>query len=196
MLRLPRIFPLVLMLLSCSLTSAAVQAQGPTRQITVEPSQSAPGASTPAQAGAGQAAPAQTAEPKETAVPAAPTKDAATGEATGPPTPAAAPATPDETLTAEQVVLVLQQELRRVGCYLGGLDGIWGPQSHAALQAFTHYGKLHADSYVPSADWVKVVQGYQGTVCPPNYHRPRAERPGSSPPTYRRPAPRGGYGGY
>lgn len=123
---------------------------------------------------------------------------------------AAVPAAEDPAAEKVNVILTLQTELKRVGCYRGALDGLWGPRSDAALDAFAHYGKVkHADSK-PSEAWIEHVKAKTKAVCTGNYGYARPyQGPGYRPgyrrdqgyydrrPGYGRPPP-GGYrrGGY
>lgn len=115
-----------------------------------------------------------------------------------------------KTLSKKDIVVALQTELKRVGCYHGKIDGLWGRRSYAALDAFSHYGKVKHNDYQPSETWIKHVKAKTKTVCKGNYGYARpyggpAYRPGYRPgpgydrrPGYGRPppprhGPRGGY---
>lgn len=76
---------------------------------------------------------------------------------------------PPAELGGKDLVLALQTELKRVGCYLGPLDGIWGPQSRSALDAFGYFGRIELDDPTPSAAWIKHVKGKTKTVCHESY---------------------------
>ncbi len=219
-----------------TLTSAALSQAQPetpsTRQIVVEPQKEkkpAAKAVEPAkaevktgvgQADAGKAEKAAAPEKKEAAVtetiPAAATP-AKVEEAKPKEEPAAktvaVPESKDpapEKLTEKvNIVLTLQTELKRVGCYRGPLDGLWGPRSDAALDAFANYGKIEHDDFEPSEAWIKHVKAKTKAVCNGHYGYARPyQRPGyrpghRRPPGYdRRPGyghpPPGGYrrGGY
>jgi len=106
------------------------------------------------------------------------------------------------------IALTLQTELKRVGCYRGSLDGLWGPRSAAALDAFAHHGKVDHADLKPSEIWIKHVKAKTKTVCSGYYGYARpgpGYRPGyrqgpryyDRRPGYGRPPP-GGYrrGGY
>lgn len=67
--------------------------------------------------------------------------------------------------SSAEIVLVLQTELKRVGCYDGAIDGIWGGYSQEALEAFRDFGQIeHADAE-PSEAWIAHVKGVTKTVC-------------------------------
>jgi hypothetical protein len=59
----------------------------------------------------------------------------------------------------------LQSELQRVGCYAGGIDGVWTPLSQKAMKAFTE--RVNARLPVDEPDYVllALVRGRQGKVC-------------------------------
>lgn len=122
--------------------------------------------------------------------------------------PEANDAAPEKPAEKVNVVLTLQTELKRVGCYRGSLDGLWGPRSAAALDAFAHYGKVEHADFKPSETWIKHVKAKTKTVCSGHYGYARpgpGYRPGyrqgpryyDRRPGYGRPSP-GGYrrGGY
>lgn len=169
--------------------AAPVAAQGDqTRQVAVEPATVLPPkvelkekAEPATKVAADAEKPAAAAEKEPAAAPAPAAPAAAAPAAVPAAAPAAAVAVVPETLSPQELVVVLQTELHRVGCYLGALDGIWGPQSDYSLRAFGHFGKITATDYAPSLAWLNHVKGYDKVVCPPNYVY--------QPPGY------GGYGG-
>jgi hypothetical protein len=69
---------------------------------------------------------------------------------------------------AEQLSLSsdMQQELKRVGCYVGAVDGIWGNQSRNALSAFAKHADVHIPDFNPSSKLLDQIQGETGRVCP------------------------------
>ncbi len=99
-------------------------------------------------------------------------------------------------LSVKDIVLALQTELKRVGCYYGALDGIWGRRSSSALQAFGRFGKIKKYDFKPSEVWIKHVTGKKKTVCSRNYGYGRPGQGYGPRPGYGVP-PQGGYqGGY
>lgn len=220
-----------------TLTDAALSQAQPetpsTRQIVVEPQKETKPAtkaaepaaaevkSDAAEADAGKAEKAAAPEKKETAVtetvPAA-AAPAKVEEAKPKEEPAAETAAvpegkdpaPEKPVEKVNIVLTLQTELKRVGCYRGSLDGLWGPRSQAALDAFAHHGKVEHADYEPSAAWIEHVKAKTKAVCTGHYGYARPyQGPGYRPgyrqgqgyydrrPGYGRPSP-GGYrrGGY
>lgn len=82
---------------------------------------------------------------------------------------AAAPAgvpTP-QTGTGERDTLAsdLQKELKRVGCYDGTVDGSWGDETRAALDAFAGETKLSLSSERPTEDALTVLRARKDRVC-------------------------------
>ncbi len=61
----------------------------------------------------------------------------------------------------------LQGELRRLGCYGGGIDGVWGEQSRNALSDFlTAVGKYNEyGDTVPVDDAVRLMSSSPDRVC-------------------------------
>jgi uncharacterized caspase-like protein len=75
-----------------------------------------------------------------------------------------APAAP--LLDAHTMALVLQNELRRVGCDPGKVDGKWGKQGSTALAKFNVYAKLKLPTKTPTMDALEAVKGTKDRVCP------------------------------
>ncbi|MGE0611916.1 MAG: caspase family protein, partial [Hyphomicrobiales bacterium] len=74
--------------------------------------------------------------------------------------PAAAPVT-----DPAQLATTLQTELRRVGCYTGAVDGIWGPGSISAVQRFNLGALASIDTATPSQKSIEAVAAQKRTVC-------------------------------
>jgi len=64
------------------------------------------------------------------------------------------------------MALVLQNELRRVGCEPGKVDGKWGKQGSTALAKFNVYANLELPTVTPTMDALKAVKGSKERVCP------------------------------
>lgn len=102
-------------------------------------------------------------------------------EPTAPPTPVPAvapeaqPATPVPPLVAQPVptgpdeatILAAQTELKRLGCYRGGIDGDWGKGSRAALAQFYKVTKQPDLGTDPTAEIVALLQRPDNATCPP-----------------------------
>lgn len=59
----------------------------------------------------------------------------------------------------------LQQELRRVGCYQGEINGIWTPASRKAMQAFTD--RVNATLPLENPDYIllSLIRAHEGEGC-------------------------------
>jgi putative peptidoglycan binding protein len=72
----------------------------------------------------------------------------------------------DHQWSRRQVLLGLQRQLRRVGCYYGAIDGVWGPASRAAV---TRYNRATNNNFPPNSPnvntWRHVYQTAKGRVC-------------------------------
>jgi hypothetical protein len=82
------------------------------------------------------------------------------GEAIAPPVETSAPRPP----ASRDYALAVQRELKRVGCYAGGLDGAWGPGSRRALQKFADAVGIRLGSE-PTGEVLAAVQAKSGSVC-------------------------------
>jgi hypothetical protein len=69
-------------------------------------------------------------------------------------------------LDQRTMVLVLQNELRRVGCDPGKVDGKWGGKGRAALGKFNIYTKLKLPTDTPTMEALETVKGTKQRVCP------------------------------
>jgi hypothetical protein len=95
------------------------------------------------------------------------------------------------------VATAVQGELKRLGCYTGGLDGDWGNGSRGALKRF--YDKVDVASLgeEPSLQLFNRLTKENGTVCEPVVastpepprHTPSAQ-PASHPSTPAKPRPK------
>ena len=71
----------------------------------------------------------------------------------------------------------IQQELKRLGCYDGEIDGKWHPRAREAMKSFAD--KVNAQLSVDRPDYVllRLAQAHQGNACGPtesNTLRPTA----------------------
>ncbi|HWB47871.1 MAG TPA: caspase family protein [Stellaceae bacterium] len=105
---------------------------------------------------------------------------------TAPPPPPAAPpaaavtAPPVPQPDAAEIARSLQSELKRVGCYNGAVDGIWGPGTQAAVQEFNQHAGKALDTQSASLESVAAVKQRTDRICsppppPPPRPRPRVE---------------------
>ncbi|MFM9849790.1 MAG: caspase family protein [Hyphomicrobiaceae bacterium] len=65
-----------------------------------------------------------------------------------------------------ELTLVLQAELKRVGCDPGNLDGQWGGQSRAALSLFNSHAGLSLAIGEPSVRALDAVKEKKSRICP------------------------------
>lgn len=68
-------------------------------------------------------------------------------------------------LTEGELAIELQQELKRVGCYLGEIDGIWGPGSRRAMTAFNERANAVLPVDKPDAILLRLVSAHTGAAC-------------------------------
>jgi hypothetical protein len=64
------------------------------------------------------------------------------------------------------MTLVLQNELKRVGCEPGKVDGKWGKKGRTALAKFNVYAKLKLPTDAPTMDALEAVKGSKERICP------------------------------
>jgi len=77
----------------------------------------------------------------------------------------------DEELETEQeqadVTRELQARLKEVGCYVGRVDGIWGPKSRAALRLFSRHADKSVETFEPTPANLKLAEEVERErVCP------------------------------
>jgi hypothetical protein len=69
-------------------------------------------------------------------------------------------------------IVSMQKELKRVGCYVGPLDGVWRREAREALREFGRSVRLEIDADKPDAVTLLIVEGHTSQVCcPPGQHR-------------------------
>ena len=76
------------------------------------------------------------------------------------------PAEPKPALSGADLTLAVQRELKRVGCYTGGLDGDWGRGSRAGLARFAKYAKIKLASTRPTQAIFDALKARKTRVCP------------------------------
>jgi hypothetical protein len=73
----------------------------------------------------------------------------------------------------------LQKELKRVGCYAGGLNGVWTTSTRQAMNAFTDRVNAKLPTNKPDSILLALVRGYSAKVCripcPPGQGLSRAQ---------------------
>jgi putative peptidoglycan binding protein len=99
-------------------------------------------------------------------------------------------------LKPRELALAVQTELKRVGCYPGSIDGVWGGRSREALAAFGHFAKVDVAELAPTPQILALIKGKSDAVCVASgeVHHPVGE---GAPPPEHAPAHHGGgyYGG-
>jgi len=83
-----------------------------------------------------------------------------------PPPPAAGAGQPAPAQNVE-LVRALQRELRRIGCFGGEADGVWGDKSRAAVKSFLKHVRLGVDGEEPSIAVLDAATAARGRICPP-----------------------------
>jgi hypothetical protein len=73
--------------------------------------------------------------------------------------------TPTSDSTSQQLVRDIQRELKRVGCYVGEIDGEWGPASRRALRTFVDRVSSRLQTDAPDLIQLTLVRGYPGIAC-------------------------------
>jgi uncharacterized caspase-like protein len=96
-------------------------------------------------------------EEKAKSVPAPPLQVATLPDAAAPPGSAPRPAS---TLAAD-----VKQELKRVGCYAGAVDGTWDDSSRSALEAFANESGTKLAATEPALDVLNVLKRTKDRVC-------------------------------
>jgi hypothetical protein len=79
--------------------------------------------------------------------------------------PDTATATTPPPLQGRQLILALQTELNRVGCYSGTVDGEWGNQSRRAVEAFRDSSGITIAATEPSPDLLDALKTRSTVVC-------------------------------
>jgi len=64
-----------------------------------------------------------------------------------------------------QLVVDLQEQLKRVGCYYGRIDGSWGPGSKYAMQSFMQRVNAALPSEKPDYVLLSLLKSQNGKVC-------------------------------
>ncbi|MGH6925102.1 MAG: caspase family protein [Propylenella sp.] len=68
-------------------------------------------------------------------------------------------------LTSEELIVAVQEALKRVGCYSGAVDGDWGPRSQRALEGFLKRRNVVAAAE-PSSEVLGHIKDIVERVCP------------------------------
>jgi uncharacterized caspase-like protein len=66
----------------------------------------------------------------------------------------------------EDIAVLLQAQLKRVGCDPGATSGVWGDDSRRALESFNKNARTNLDTKVASLDALEAVRARSERVCP------------------------------
>jgi hypothetical protein len=71
------------------------------------------------------------------------------------------------TPSATELVEGIKKELKRVGCYSGAIDDNWsGAETKSSIAKFVKYAELSAAPDDPAIDFLNILRGKTGRVCP------------------------------
>lgn len=87
--------------------------------------------------------------------------------------PEAVPGVEVEAVDPQRVAELVQEELKRIGCYTGGIDGDWGRGSRGALERYFDSKKVAATSTEPTMELLAALTEEEGRICEPPPQRPR-----------------------
>jgi uncharacterized caspase-like protein len=92
-------------------------------------------------------------------------------QAAAPPGPALAALSPPAQPTSppprpEDIAVLLQAQLKRVGCDPGATSGVWGDDSRRALESFNKNAGTSFDTKVANLDALEGIRGKTARVCP------------------------------
>ncbi len=69
--------------------------------------------------------------------------------------------------TSPETILLIQYNLKRVGCMLEKLDGKWGPNSQEAAAHFAKTIDQPLVTITPNTDLLRVLKNHEEGTCPP-----------------------------
>ena len=76
------------------------------------------------------------------------------------------PAAPAPITNPYMLAVQLQTELKRVGCYAGKIDGVWGRGSRGSVHMFNAHAKTALDAQTPIQSTIDVIAAHTTRVCP------------------------------
>jgi len=136
----------------------------PSHVIAVEPAGGATNTA-PATAAAPNAAQAgNTVTPEETTKLAA--TDSAGAEQTTPEAGKTTEAPLPQGATRQELAQDMLVELKRIGCYFGGINGNWGARSQLGLERFNRHAALELPLDEPQQASLDALRGWKGPHCP------------------------------
>jgi hypothetical protein len=94
-----------------------------------------------------------------------------------PPTPSPTGPSPIPQPDAVEIARNLQSELKRVGCYNGAIDGVWGTGTQTAVQEFNQHTGKALNAQVPTLEAIGAIKEKTDRICalpmPPSAPKPR-----------------------
>jgi hypothetical protein len=73
---------------------------------------------------------------------------------------------PSATASPAETIRALQTELRRVGCYVGSIDGQWDTGIKRSLEQFNRYAGMQVETGSATDDAIGAVKIKSGRICP------------------------------
>jgi Caspase domain len=97
-----------------------------------------------------------------------------------PPTePIPTPSQQSDALSRGALIQGIKKELKRLGCYTGGIDGEWAnSETKALVKRFVKYANLSAEPKDPDTEFLDVIRSRSGRVCPLECGPHKIERSG------------------
>ena len=66
----------------------------------------------------------------------------------------------------QQLARLLQTELKRVGCYSGSIDGVWGAGSRQAIADYNRFAQTNFYLRAPTKDAILAAKSKRSKICP------------------------------
>ena len=84
------------------------------------------------------------------------------------------------TLSGRELIVALQEVLKRAGCYTSRIDGDWGPRSQRGLENLLKRSSIQAQPE-PIAETFALIEGVDERVCPVEVAPPKPKRAAVAP---------------
>jgi hypothetical protein len=93
--------------------------------------------------------------------------------------PVQSPSRRPEALSGGALVQLIKKELKRLGCYAGGIDGDWeSSETKSSVKRFLKYANLAVEPKNPDIEFLNVVRSRFSHVCPLECGTQKIERNG------------------
>ena len=79
--------------------------------------------------------------------------------------PASSSLSPSSPQSRYELIVELQKQLKRLGCYYGRVDGSWGPGSKQAMRTFTQRVNAELPADDPNYMLLNLLEGQSGKTC-------------------------------